>query len=153
MNKELTTLICWSRHSDFPEWLIGTDVFLSLKMDFYSERLASPKEKAEWFLHSFPLEMTSGFVLKWMREVHKIFIYIERESIGSDEWVFAFGCEYLPIENWEDKRRAASFVQFYSFMLGFETYSGGWDTYEEALEKGLQYGMSLIHNQTKPVNQ
>lgn len=87
---------------------------------------------------------TQALLAKWLRDHHYIFITVVRETIGSDEWVFAYRLDYLPKEYWEAKRRCPHFQVKESFSDGFGTYSGGWDTFEEALENALKHSLELL---------
>ena len=81
---------------------------------------------------------------RWLREQFQIFVSVTREAIGSDEWEWSYEIEYLPKEHWGAKRRVGFFKEIKVFSDGYGTYSGAWNKYEEALEKGLQAGLKLI---------
>lgn len=87
---------------------------------------------------------TQSILQKWVRETYWIHINITKESIGSDEKVYAYEIEYLPKEFWEAKRHVKHLVYIESFVGGMSSYDGGWDTYEEALEVALQKSLNLI---------
>lgn len=74
-----------------------------------------------------------------------IFVSTVFESIGSDEWVFAYTIDYLPKVDWDLKRRMTSFKRVSSFgFTGGATYYGGYDTITEALEEGIKYAKEKI---------
>jgi hypothetical protein len=81
---------------------------------------------------------------KWLRDEHLIFVSVVREPIGSDEWEWAYTIEYLPKKHHNEKRRTPFFVTIKSFHEGPGSYTGAWHDYEQALEEGLQKGLSLI---------
>lgn len=88
---------------------------------------------------------TQSLLAKWLREKHLCYVFIRRECIGSDEWVFAYQLDWLPKEHWDAKRRAIHFKDKDSYNESpGGTYWGGWGTYEEALEKGLFEALKLI---------
>jgi hypothetical protein len=90
------------------------------------------------------LAPTQSLLQRWLREMHTIYITIVKETLGSDEWAFAYEISYLPKEHENEKRRCPHFVNIDSFRMGYATYSGAWDSYEEALENGLQQALKLI---------
>ena len=87
---------------------------------------------------------TLSLLQKHLREKHWLHINITKESIGSDEKVYAYEIEYLPKEFWEAKRHVKHLVYIESFYEGMGSYGGGWDTYEEALESALQEALKII---------
>lgn len=93
----------------------------------------------------YPLWMCE--LQKWTREVHYIYITVVKQTLGSDEWGFAYEISYLPKEFEDAKRRCPHFINIDSFHGGGASYAGAWDTYEEALENGLLKALNLI--QTK----
>lgn len=85
-------------------------------------------------------------LLSVIKEFHKDFIYIviDLEHLGSDEWEFAYTIKYLPKEAQNLKRRATSFKEVNSFVhAGGATYSGAWDSYDECLEKAIAHARKI----------
>jgi hypothetical protein len=71
-------------------------------------------------------------------EKHLIFLSVEIEAIGSDEYVFVYRINHLPKEHWEAKRRMQHFKEKNSLQIsGGASYMGGYDSYEEAWEQGF----------------
>lgn len=88
---------------------------------------------------------TQSLLQRWLREQHMIYISVNPEIIGSDEWEWSYEIQHLPKEHWEAKRRCGHFVYKSSFNESpGGTYWGAWRTYEEALEKALQEALKLI---------
>jgi len=85
-----------------------------------------------------------ALVLKWLREVHDIHIVITQESIGSDEYTYVYTFKYLPKEFQEAKRRIVHYVYEESFKMSHSSYSGGWDTYEEAELMGIKRAINYL---------
>jgi len=69
------------------------------------------------------------------------------ESIGSDEWVFAYVIKHLPNQFSNAKRRNMHFETIKSFEEGLGTYEGGWHTDKEAQIECIKK-MICIFNQT-----
>lgn len=91
---------------------------------------------------------SQSLLAKWLRDVHKIFLSVERCVIGSDEWEFGYYIDWLPKEHHEEKRRVGFFKEKKSFVDNYpHSYSGAWHTYEEALEAGLFAALNLISNE------
>lgn len=88
---------------------------------------------------------TQSLLQRWLREQHMIYISVDPETIGSDEWEWTYKIQHLPKEHREVKRRCGHFVYKSSYNESpGGTYWGAWRTYEEALEIGLKDGLSLI---------
>jgi hypothetical protein len=88
---------------------------------------------------------TQSLLQKWLRHEAQVHIEITRETIGSDEWVFGYKIHWLPKEFWDAKRRCLHFQYIESFSESpGGTYTGGWDTYEEALENALLRAMKSV---------
>lgn len=68
----------------------------------------------------------------------------ELYPIGSDEWVFGYVVQWLPPENWDDKRRANSFQRIASFSEGPGMYAGGYYTPAEAFHEGVKKALEII---------
>jgi hypothetical protein len=84
-------------------------------------------------------------LVDWFRNEHKIFININKEALGSDEWENSFTIEYLPKEFWNEKRRIQHFITINSFSLtGGATYIGAWDNYYHAWDMALEKSFELI---------
>ena len=81
---------------------------------------------------------------KWLRDVHFMFVTPTVEHIGSDEWVWSYKLEWLPDKKQNAKRRCVEFMTLNSYIEEYGTYTGAWDTYEEALEYGTQEALKLI---------
>ena len=87
---------------------------------------------------------TQALLQKWLREIHNIYITIHREVLGSDEWGYSYNIEYLPKDKSNVKRRCKEFIYIESFYESIGSYTGAWDTYEEAFERGLFKALKLI---------
>ncbi len=82
-------------------------------------------------------------VISWF-EKNMIFIFIDLEHLGSDEYGFRYIIKYLPKEHWNLKRRMTSFQEIQSFSDNIASYSGAWDTRKEALDKAIEEALKLI---------
>jgi hypothetical protein len=81
----------------------------------------------------------------WLRKNCDVHLVIDREAIGSDEWVFVYRIQYLPAEFKNAKRRAQHVVIIESLQFsGGATYMGGWDDYEEAMLNGVDKALDMV---------
>lgn len=87
---------------------------------------------------------TIAQVIMWLYEKHEVWIQIQRETIGSDEWVFAFVIDYLPKEFFLNKRRASHFKTIESFIPGMSSYEGGWKEPNEAYLQAIEYTLKNL---------
>lgn len=81
--------------------------------------------------------------IDWM-ERHFIYILIDIETLGSDEWEYAYIIKYIPKENRSDKKRAASFQYIKSFKDGEGGYSGAWSEKTECVSEAIKRSLKLI---------
>ena len=83
-------------------------------------------------------------VQKWLREEHGIHLYADWYWHESDGYVYTFDLSYVPKEFADAKRRVSHVVRINSYSAYGAVYDGGFDTYEQALEAGLQKALTLI---------
>lgn len=86
-------------------------------------------------------------VAKWLRDVHDINLFVHQECIGSDEFCYTYEMKYLPKEFADCKRKATKYIYVQSFCMGFGSYSGGWDNYEEAELEGIREAIKYLKNE------
>lgn len=92
----------------------------------------------EYEVYSRP---SQSLLQKWLREVHDIRVLIDFETIDDSETAYTFKIvKYLP----EGKGRKKDTWDFYETTYSFNQGGGWYETYEEALEKGLQRALTLI---------
>lgn len=73
---------------------------------------------------------TQSLLQKWLREKHKIFVsVIEDYDLEKDSWFFGYTINYI-VKDIKD--------------LGTEDINFDYETYEKALESGLQQALKLI---------
>lgn len=72
-------------------------------------------------------------------ENKNIFVSHEYTSLGSDEWGFSYRITWLPKKYENEKRRAPHMLSYDSFTGAGATYSGAWDTQEQALTEGIKF--------------
>jgi len=80
-------------------------------------------------------------------EQQNVFVAHEFMGLGSDEWGFTYRITYLPKEKENEKRRMPHMVDKQSFFGAGSTYSGAWDTIEQALTEGIKYAKEKIIKQ------
>ena len=78
-----------------------------------------------------------------------IHISTDIEIIGSDEWEFSYKITWLPIEHDNEKRRCGWLKTKYSYIDGGSSYSGAWDTRNEATNESLLKAFELLENKLK----
>jgi hypothetical protein len=88
---------------------------------------------------------TQSLLQKWLREKHKIILFVQHEIIDSSESAYTWAIKiYIPdgIEGTSKKRES----DFWKRMDSFNHEQAWWKSYEEALEKGLQKSLKLCKN-------
>jgi len=81
---------------------------------------------------------------RWLREQHGIHLYADWYWHESDGYIYTFDLSYVPKEFADAKRRVSHVVRINSYSAYGAVYDGGFDTYELALEAGLQKALTLI---------
>lgn len=81
---------------------------------------------------------------KWLREQHGIHLYADWYWHESDGYVYTFDLSYVPKEFEDAKRRVSHVIRINSYSAYDAVYDGGFDTFEQALEAGLQKALTLI---------
>ena len=87
--------------------------------------------------------LSQSELLDWLED-NLIYVTHYVEGIGSDEWEFIFNIKYIPKSNRTDKKRGASFVEICSFKCYGVTYSGTYNTRDEAIWAGINFAIPLI---------
>ena len=72
-------------------------------------------------------------------ENKNIFVNHKYIALGSDEWGFSYRITWLPKKYDDNKRRSPHMLTYDSFSGGGATYSGAWDTQEQALTAGIKF--------------
>ena len=85
---------------------------------------------------------TQTVLQKWLREIYSIYLYVEYSYIDSSTWEFTYEIIHFPEELRNKKRN--NWERVSSFQSAGGSYVGGFKTYEEALEKGLQESLKLV---------
>lgn len=84
-------------------------------------------------------------VAKELAKHHFIYISIGIETLGSDEWEYAYTIVYLPKEFWDVKRRAPHLVTIRSFAFsGGATYMGAWPDYDMCWDEAIKHANKLL---------
>ena len=86
-------------------------------------------------------------VAKLFREEHEIYISIDNDWIGSDEMVYSYHIQIV----WDvdAKRRCEHVEDIFSLTICPGTYTGGWDTYEEAFNEGILKACDLYEQRSQ----
>lgn len=85
---------------------------------------------------------TQSLVQKWLREIHDINVLVNFETIDDSETAYTWHIKYY-LE--EGKNRKKDTWDFYEDIYSLSQEKIQWfDTYEQALENGLQEGLKLI---------
>lgn len=79
---------------------------------------------------------TQSLLQKWLREEHNIFVSIN--TVSEEKWYSAEDVEHIPVH----KYRVIKNID--NFKYDVIDWSEPFETYEEALEKGLQEALKLI---------
>lgn len=111
----------------------------------FTKKLLHPLERFKNY-NQYPKLVSAPLyqqLIDWFDDQY-IFISIETEAIGSDEWVYIFKIKYLPTEKQNLKRRTSSFEYKESFKEGPGSYVGGWNTRKEALTEAFKEAFKLI---------
>lgn len=78
-------------------------------------------------------------VVEWLRVNYNINITYTIDVIGSDEWCYGYHIWYIPEEFDSVKRRCSHILQIYSFKEGYGSYTGGWNSPQEAYSAAFDY--------------
>jgi len=115
--------------------LDGSELFNILYLTEWNHK----KSKVGKIFFSRP---TQSLLQKWLRDVHKIRVLIDFETIDDSETAYVCNIvQDLP----EGKDRKKDTWDFYNRISSFSMESMTWyNTYEEALETGLQGALKLI---------
>ena len=88
---------------------------------------------------------TQSLLQRWLREVHEIQVSIDYQGIESDSMEWCYTIKQLPEEFKNAKRWVQHVVEIQSGQFHVNnTYSGFFESYEEALEAGLVQALKLI---------
>lgn len=82
-------------------------------------------------------------IQRWLAKYY-VFVLPDIKHIGSDEWVYVYWIKYLPTKHLQEKRRCQYFVEIESYKEGFGTYTGAWNTPQEALLAGVTEALTLL---------
>lgn len=87
---------------------------------------------------------TQTLLQRWLREVHNIRVLIDFETIDDSTTAYTYKIvRDIP----EGKGRKKDTWDFYEITYSFNQGGGWYETYEEALEIGLQKSLKLIKNE------
>jgi len=81
-------------------------------------------------------------VVEFLRINHNVHIRYTVEIVGSDEWLYGYNILYLPFEFNDAKRRCPHMLEINSFKEGMGSYTGAWDTPQEAYSAAFDYLIS-----------
>lgn len=87
---------------------------------------------------------TICLVFKWLREQHDINVMIESYSIGSSEYCYIYTVIYITPEEADKKRPQRTHKM--SYAEGGGSYSGGYNTYEQAEFLALEFALNYLNN-------
>lgn len=80
----------------------------------------------------------------WLDQQYFIYILIDIETTGTDEWVYTYCIVHLPKEFHQAKRRSPHLKTCSSYSEGYGTYTGGYNTRNEALAAAITEALKLI---------
>ncbi len=84
-------------------------------------------------------------VLLWL-DYNLIYLCVDIEFTGTDEWEFAYNINYLPIEKEDEKRRAIHFEHVSSYKEYGSSYTGAWRTRTEATNQAIKKGFDSLED-------
>ena len=104
--------------------------------DTFEEKLDTAKDLILYFRPS------QSVLQKWLRDIHSIRVLIDFETIDDSETAYTWN---IVEDLSEGKGRKKDTWDFYNRLYSFSMERMAWyDTYEDALEAGLQEALKLI---------